>query len=64
MTPEALRGDREQRLLELLHAVARRADVLARRGPTGPRRDRAIWLRAEQECFERAELKSPNVTGR
>jgi hypothetical protein len=56
--------DRERRLLELLRAVARRADALARGGPAGPRRDRAVWLRAEQECFERAERKAPNLTGR
>lgn len=64
MTSEALCSDREQRLLQLLYAVALRVNVLARRGPAGPRHDRALWLRAEQECFERAELKSPNVTGR
>ncbi len=64
MTPEPPGGDREQRVLELLQSVARRADRLARRGPSGPRHDRAIWLRAEQECFERAERKAPNVTGR
>ncbi len=51
-------------LIDLLLSVARRADELARRLPTGRASDRRLWLRAECEVFERLERARPHAVSR
>lgn len=50
-------------LLDLQLGVARRADELARRFRPSHHSDRRLWLRAEQEIFERVE-NAARVTAR
>ncbi|MGH7944994.1 MAG: hypothetical protein ACREH8_13420 [Opitutaceae bacterium] len=52
----------EVALLNLQLGVARRADELARYCDSSRWGDRRIWLRAEQEIFERVETIGQNVT--
>ncbi len=58
----ALRGIEAEALLELQLEVARRADLMARRTGSAQIGDRRLWLRAEQEIFERAEKQRLGVT--
>ncbi|MES2693755.1 MAG: hypothetical protein V4773_09805 [Verrucomicrobiota bacterium] len=60
----ALRGIEAEVLLELQLNIARRADSMARRLSSDRMVDRRLWLRAEQEIFERAEKQRWEVTAR
>ena len=52
----------EVALLNLQLGVARRADELARYCESSRWQDRRIWLRAEQEIFERVETIGQDET--
>lgn len=58
----ALRGIEAEALLDLQLEVARRADLISRRMGSERLGDRRLWLRAEQEIFERAEKQRLGVT--
>jgi hypothetical protein len=63
MPPEAAApiqsaGSEAELLFALQLLVARRADALARRTlPASREGDRRVWLRAEREIFDRADVR-------